>query len=159
MRRLPSCFAFRFASPGRFGQRDTTLSSTGGTNGFAHVENIVSCVLPGLFLPRFLFHPLYESKICSLFPLDGRLGGFKLQTPVSLPYLTKSNSGRTLRFTPFSFFSPSKVLSNLPMLAVLTREVASVLLISFFRCSLDEGPTTVLSPWACAIFCVIRRSF
>jgi len=45
------------------------------------------------------------------------------------------------------------------MLAVLTREVASVLLISVFRCSLDGGPATVLPPWARAMFCVIRRSF
>lgn len=73
--------------------------------------------------------------------------------------MTKSKSERTLRFTPFSFFSPSKTLSNLPMLAVLTREVASVLLISFFRCSLGGGPATALSPWARAVFCAICRSF
>ena len=45
------------------------------------------------------------------------------------------------------------------MLAVLAREVASVLLISFFRCSLDEGPAAALSPWARAMFCAICRSF
>lgn len=47
---------------------------------------------------------------------------------------------RTLRFTPFNLLSPSRTLSNLPMLAVLTRVAASVLLISFFRRSCDEGP-------------------
>jgi len=73
--------------------------------------------------------------------------------------MTKSSSKRTLRFTPFDFFSPSKTLSNLPMLAVLTREVASVLLISLFRCSLDEGPETAPSPWARAVFCAICCSF
>ena len=45
------------------------------------------------------------------------------------------------------------------MLAVLTREVASVLLISLFRSSLDEGPATAPPPWARVIFCAICRSF
>ena len=40
---------------------------------------------------------------------------------------------RTLRLTPFNFFSPSSFLSNLPMLAVLVLVVASVLSISCFR--------------------------
>lgn len=79
--------------------------------------------------------------------------------PKSTLCVPKGNSGRTLRFTPFNFFSPSRALSNLPMLAVLIREVASVLLISPLRCSLDEGPAAALSPCARAIFCVIRRSF
>jgi hypothetical protein len=85
--------------------------------------------------------------------------GSVFRTRRRVTYTTKSNSERTLRFTPFDFFSPSKTLSNLPKLAVLTREVASVLLISFFRCSLDRGPATAPSPWARERFCAICRSF
>lgn len=158
-RRSSSLSALCLPSLRRFSERNTPLSSTGGPNGSSYIENTVSCIFLGFFLARLPFHLLYEGEICCLLLLDRSLGRFKLWMHISLLCVTKGGSERTLRFTPFNFFSPSRTLSNLPMLAVLTREVASVLFISFFRWSFVEGPAAVLSPWARAVFCAIRRSF
>jgi len=83
MRRLTPRFTFCLASPRRSGQCNTTLSSASGTNGFADIENIISCVFLGIFLARLPFNLLYEGKIRRLFPFNRRLCGFKLQTRVT----------------------------------------------------------------------------
>lgn len=138
-------------------ESNTALPFARGTNSLSDVDDAVISRRFGSLLSGVAVYAWEQSKGVLLFLLRRHFCRLELKTQwVGHMERWLCEKESTLRFIPRGFFSPSNCRSNLPILAVLARVVASVRSISCLR-SLDDWPVEWERFWSfCFSFFAVR---